>query len=247
MRFRPELILLMFFLTGCSVADLMNPPTSTPVSTATLPATFTPVDTPTSTKTSRPTPTATIIRIPTWDPSQPTFTPFDLPQILVDGNTITPIASLTLAAPGPGFLLVEYAPIKIYWGGCEPNKVSLRALVADPEEVFSVIIFVRVKDIEKEDYTPWTSGEVMLNRGQGEFTYNFIGSKIQGHDHYLRSWVYFQLVATNIEGEEVGRTRIYEKAFDMYPCPCLTPLTGCPVTTPKPPTNTPADSDESED
>lgn len=247
MRLQPVYLLLAILLTACSMAELMNPSTSTPASTATLPATFTPVDTPTSTKTSRPTPSATIVRIPTWDPSQPTFTPFDLPQILVDGNTITPAPSSTLAVPGPGFMLVEYAPIKIYWGGCEPNKVSIRALVEDPEEVFSVIIFVRVKDLLKEDYTPWTSGEVMLNRGQGEFTYNLIGSKIKGHDHYLRSWVYFQLVATNIEGEEIGRTRIYEKAFDMYPCPCLTPLTGCPATTPKPPTNTPVDSDESED
>ena len=240
MRLRPAYLLSMFFLTACSVTDLIDPPTSTPAFTATLPATFTPVDTPTSTKTSRPTATATINRIPTWDPSQPTFTPFDIPQILVDGNTITPVATPTMALPGPGFLLVEYAPLKIYWGGCEPNKVSLRAVVQDPEEVFSVILFMRVKDIEKEDYTPWTSGAVMLNRGQGEFTYNLIGSKIKGHDHYLRSWVYFQLVATNIEGQEIGRTRIYEKAFDMYPCPCLTPLTGCPVAT-KIPTQTPDD------
>lgn len=234
---RPTILILSILLAACSMADL-SPSTSTPISTSMLPATFTPVDTPTSTKTSKPTPSATIVRIPTWDPNQPTFTPFDLPQILVDGNTITPVASSTMAAPGPGFLTVEYAPIKIYWGGCEPNKVSIRAVVDDPEEVFSVIIFVRVKDIQEEDYTPWTSGEVMLNRGQGEFTYNLIGSKIKGHDHYLRSWVYFQLVATNIEGEEIGRTRVYEKAFDMYPCPCLTPLTGCPVETPKP-TKTP--------
>jgi hypothetical protein len=108
--------------------------------------------------------------------------------------------------------------------------VYIRTEVEDPDEVFSVIIFVRTKDIQEEDYTPWTSGAIMLNRGQGEFTYNMVGSEVYGHDHYLRSWVYFQLVATNIEGEEIGRTRVYEKAFDMYPCPCLTPLTGCPVT-----------------
>ena len=135
---------------------------------------------------------------------------------------------------GAGFIGLEYSPKKIYWGGCTPKSVSIRAEVEDPDEVFSVIIFVRVKDIQEEDSTPWTSGAIMLDRGQGEFTYNMIGSKIYGHDHYLRSWIYFQLVATNIEGEEIGRTRVYEKAVDMYPCPCLTPLTGCPIVTPKP-------------
>jgi hypothetical protein len=116
--------------------------------------------------------------------------------------------------------------------------VNITAEVEDPEEVFSVILFVRVKDFKEEDYTPWTSGEIMQDRGQGIFTRKLVGSKIKGHDHYLKSWVYFQLVATNIEGEEIGRTRVFEKAFDMYPCPCLTPLTGCPLFTPRP-TKTP--------
>jgi hypothetical protein len=98
---------------------------------------------------------------------------------------------------------------------------------------------MRVKDIKDEDYTPWTNGDVMLNRGQGVFTRTLVGTEIYGHNHYLRSWVYFQLVATNIEGEEIGRTNVYEKAFEMYPCPCLTPLKGCPINTPKPnPTST---------
>ncbi|MBE7435215.1 MAG: hypothetical protein HS100_14975 [Anaerolineales bacterium] len=230
-------LLCSVVLSACSMADLF-PSTSTPVPSVTPIITFTPIDTPTSTKTLKPTASATIVRIPTQDPNQPTFTPFALAQILVDGNTITPVATSTREVPGPGFLTVEYAPIKIYWGGCEPNHVNVRAVVEDPDQVFSVIIFVRVRDINKEDYTPWTSGEVMLNRGQGEFTYKLVGSKIYGHNHYLRSWVYFQLVATDIEGEEIGRTRVFEKAFDMYPCPCLTPLTGCPVATPRP-TKTP--------
>ncbi|NWF64175.1 MAG: hypothetical protein HXY38_07710 [Chloroflexi bacterium] len=224
-------VLAAFLLSACSMADLLVP-TSTPLPTKTAFITFTPADTPTSTNTPKPTASATIVRIPTQDPNLPTFTPFALPQIIIDGNTVTPAITSTRTAPGPGFFSVEYSPTKIYWGGCEPNQVNVRAEVEDPDEVFSVIIFTRVRDIEKEDYTPWTSGNIMLNRGQGEFTYNLIGSKIEGHNHYLRSWVYFQLVATNIKGEEIGRTRVFEKAFDMYPCPCLTPLTGCPIATP---------------
>ncbi len=223
---------LTLFLSSCSMPDLL-PVTNTPEPSATPSVTPTPADTPTSTNTPKPTPSATIVRLPTWDPSQPTFTPFVV-QIIVDGNTITPQATPTSSSPGAGFISVEYAPKKIYWGGCTPNSVAITAEVEDPDEVATVFLFVRVRDIEKEDYTPWTKGQVMLDRGQGVFTHTLIGSEIYGHDHYLRSWVYFQLVAINLEGEEVGRTKVYEKAFDMYPCPCLTPLTGCPIVTPKP-------------
>lgn len=188
-------------------------------------------ETPSSTNTPAPTASATIVRIPTQNFNLPTFTPFVLE---VNGNTVTPAPTPASLNPGAGFSSLTYSPSKIYWGGCTPNKVTIRTEVEDPDEVFSVIIFVRVKDFNKEDYTPWTSGNIMQDRGQGEFTYELVGSEIKGHNHYLRSWVYFQLVATNNKGEEIGRTKIYEKAFDMYPCPCLTPLTGCPINTPKP-------------
>jgi hypothetical protein len=222
-------LVLTSFLSSCSMADLL-PATSTPEPSATPSATLTPVDTPTNTNTPKPTPSATIVRLPTWDPFQPTSTPFVV-QILVDGNTITAPPSPTSSNPGAGFISVNYTPKKIYWGGCTPNSVAITAEVEDPDEVATVFLFVR--DFKEEDYTPWTKGQVMLDRGQGIFTHTLIGSEIFGHDHYLRSWVYFQLVAINLEGEEVGRTKVYEKAFDMYPCPCLTPLTGCPIVTPR--------------
>ena len=218
---------LVLILSACSSLAGVPEPTFTPS------ATLTPTGTPAHTRTPLPTPSATIVRIPTQDFTLPTYTPFVLK---VDGSTITPAITPTLSKPGPGFVSLDYSPRKIYWGGCKPNSVSIKVEVEDPEEVFSVIIFVRVRDYKDEDYTPWTSGDVMLNRGQGVFTHVLVGSKIRGHDHYLRSWVYFQMVATNIKGEEIGRTRVFEKAFEMYPCPCLTPLTGCPITTPRPTT-----------
>ncbi|MBK6791285.1 MAG: hypothetical protein IPG80_01800 [Anaerolineales bacterium] len=221
------------FVVLCLILSACLPAAETPEPTPTRTVTLTPIDTPTNTFTPTPRPSATIVRISTQDLNQPTFTPF---VIYVDGKTITPFRTPTSSSPGAGFLSITYSPKKIYWGGCTPNFVSITARVEDPEEVFSVLIFTRVKDIKDEDYTPWTNGNVMLDRGQGEFTHKIIGSELDGHDHYLRSWVYFQLVATNIEGEEIGRSKIFEKAFEMYPCPCLTPLKGCPVTTPKPKT-----------
>ena len=48
------------------------------------------------------------------------------------------------------------------------------------------------------------------------------------------SWVNMQLVATDDEGKEIGRTRIYTELVAMSPCMCLEPLKGCPIVTPKP-------------
>lgn len=222
-------ISLVLLISACTMTDFSSP--GTPEMTSTPEATYTPIDTPTNTETPTPLPSATIVRIATWDPNQPTVTPF---TILIDGKTATPFYTATLSRPGAGFASVTYSPKKIFWGGCTPNSVTIKAEVEDVDEVFSVVYFLRVKDFKDEDYTPWTNGDVMLNRGQGVFTTTLVGSKIYGHDHYSRSWVYFQLVATNIKGEEIGRTRIYEKAFDMAPCPCLTPLKGCPIATPRP-------------
>jgi len=225
MRTKLFLVILVVFFSACSTGLDEPELTSTPAFT------FTPVDTATSTETPLPLPTATVIRLPTQDFNKATFTPF---VMMVDGNTVTPMPSPTSSKPGVGFFSLTYGPKKIYWGSCTPNSVTISATVDDPDEVFSVLLFYRVKDFKDEDYTPWNTGVVMLDRGQGVFTHSMVGSKIDGHDHYLRSWVYFQLVATNLKGEEIGRTRLYDKAFEMYPCPCLTPLTGCPIIPPRP-------------
>jgi hypothetical protein len=219
------LVLMVLFFTACSAEAGQTQPTPTPDFSPT------PSEIPTSTETPLPTATATIIRLPTQDFNQPSSTPFIM---MVDGNTVTPMPSPTSSKPGIGFFSLTYSPKKIYWGACQPNSVTISATVDDPDEVFSVLLFYRVKDYEEEDYTPWNTGVVMLDRGQGVFTHTMVGSKIDGHNHYLKSWVYFQLIATNLKGEEIGRTRIYDKAFEMYPCPCLTPQKGCPPGGPKP-------------
>lgn len=226
MRIRNILVALAFLLQACSMNDFL-PSTRTPEATATPFITLTPIDTPTQSRTPKPTPSATIVKIPTQDPNQPTFTPFALPPIIIDGQTATPIFTPTPSRPGPGFFSVTIAPPRIYWGGCTPNKSTVITVVEDPDEVFSVLMFVRVKDLHEEDYTPWSKGIVMFDLEDGSFTHTLVGSQIHGHNHYKDSVVQFQLVATNLAGEVIGRTKIYENAVVMSPCMCLEPLKGC--------------------
>ena len=216
---------VLLFLQSCALAPATNPPEPT----STIFITYTPIDTPTETFTPVPSATATIIRIPTQDPNA-TFAP--VPIFIGSVTATLPIFETpTSSRPGPGFVDVKFTPNHIYWGGCEANQAVITAEVEDPDNVNGVIIFMRVKSATDEDYTPWTSGNIMYNNRDGSFTYIAVGSEIEGHNHYKKGFVYFQMVAVDDDGEEVGRTKIYENAFSISPCPCLTPITGCPLPT----------------
>jgi hypothetical protein len=215
------LILLALLIQACSPGAAL--PTSTATMTPSPNATVTPSLTPSITV------SPTIVRIPTQNFFQPEATPFQF-QLFVGSVTATPFSVAGTARPGAGFTSVTISEKKVYWGGCKYNSTTITTEIDDPEEVFSVIIFTRVMDAENEDdFTPWTSGNVLFNNGDGTFTVKLRGSEIQGHNHYKKSWVLFQLVATNIKGEEVGRTKTYQE-IQLSPCMCLDPSTGCPPT-----------------
>jgi len=224
MRRLSTVILLSILLQACSFpfADALFPPTNTPAPSST------PTLTPTSTRTPRPTitptftPSPTIVHISTQDPDLPTATFVPIP-VFIGAETATPfvfgtITAPTISNPGPGFVSVTVSPNKIYWGICKTNRTTITAVVEDRDEVLSVVIFVRAKSVKEEDYTPWTTGDVMAGHGDGSYTYVLRGSNVEGHNHYRDSWVHFQLVATNVDGEEVGRTQIYIESIHLSPC-----------------------------
>ena len=222
------LMMVLIFLQACS-----GIPVQAPEAEETSTVIFTPSITATITVTPSITPSPTIVHFPTQDPNFPTATFVPIP-IIAGINTITPVPTATSSLPGPGFLSVDISESKIFWGSCKPNRSKVTAKVLDPDEVVSVVIFVQVKSAKEEDYTPWTTGDVMFNYRDGTFSYNLRANEIEGHNHYKNSWVRLQLVATNNKGEEVGRTKIYTEAAAMSPCMCLEPLKGCPIVTPKP-------------
>jgi hypothetical protein len=228
------MMVLAIVLQACSGIPFQNvffQPTETPAASGTPTVTFTPSITPTATNTPTITPSATVVHFPTADPNQPTVTFAPIP-IFVGDNTITPVPNVTTFRPGPGFLSVDISEGKIFWGNCRPNKSKITTRVENPDEVISVVIFVQVKSAKIEDYTPWTTGDVMFNYQDGTFSYNLQANEIDGHNHYKNSWVRFQLVATDIKGKEVGRTKIYTEVVAMSPCMCYEPLKGCPIETP---------------
>jgi hypothetical protein len=164
----------------------------------------------------------TIVRIPTQDPDQPTSTVPFIPIIIEGGVTGTPLPPVNLTPtsfrPGVGFLSISISENKIFWGSCKHNKTTIKAVVEDAREAFSVVIFTRVRSAKRDDSTPWTTGNVMSDRGDGTYVYVMRGSDVEGHNHYKEAWIVFQLVITNIEGKEVGRSRIYDHSIALSPC-----------------------------
>lgn len=230
-------LLLTILLQSCSGIPFLGGPTNTPSPTATATVSSTPTITRTPTITPSITPSATIVHFPTQDPDLPTATFVPIP-IFIGINTATPVSSPTPVKPGAGFESVLVSENRIFWGSCTPNKTKITAKVEDPEAVISVVIFMQVKSAKKEDYTPWTSGNVMYRFKDDTYTYIMRANDVEGHNHYRDSWVRYQLVATDKNGEEIGRTRIYTQSIQMAPCMCYEPLKGCPVETPRP-TRTP--------
>lgn len=223
------IIVVILFLQACSSL----PSGSADVTQTPLPS-FAPFKTATASITPTITPSPTIVRFPTQDPNLQTETPAPI-VFFTAVNTITPVPTMTSSLPGPGFQSVTVSESKIFWGSCVPRISKVTAQVSEPDKVFSVVIFVQVKSAKEEDYTPWTTGDVMFNNGDGNFSYKLQANEIEGHNHYKNSWVRFQLVATDKLGGEIGRTRIYAENVALSPCMCLEPLKGCPILTPTKP------------
>ena len=219
------LILVIVFLQACSAFPFQEAaqPVNTVAVTKTKTVTFTPSVTPTASITPTITPSPTIVHIPTQDPNLPTST-FAPISIFIGSETATPIPPLgvipsaTVFSPGQGFLSVEISDSKIFWGSCKPNRSKVVAKVEDQKHVAGVVIFVQLKSFFKEDYTPWSTGDIMFDNRDGTFTYTLKGNEIEGHNHYLSSWVRFQLVAVDAVGKEIGRTMIYLESIVLSPC-----------------------------
>lgn len=219
------IMVLTIILQACAAFPLQGrtQPTATMAATETATVTFTPSTTPTVTITPTITASPTIMHFPTQDPNLPTAT-FAPVAIFIGSETATPVPSPgaiptgTVFSPGTGFVSVDISESRIFWGSCKPNKSKVTAEVEDFKEVASVIIFVQLKSALKDDYTPWSTGDVMFNYRNGTFSYMLQANEIEGHNHYRISWVRFQLVATNEAGKEIGRTMIFTEPVSLSPC-----------------------------
>lgn len=181
-----------------------------------------PTEPPTQTSLPANTPTVAIT------PATPTFTttptmiglmppavnlPISTPDLSIPLGTGTPVLSQY-----GGFIAVYLSNNLIYWGICSPSETIITATVEDPKLVYSVILFVRLKDKKYDDETEW-KGMAMDKEDGGHFTYKLKYKNIDDYGHFFHAWVLYQLVATNKNGDVVGRTPVAENRLSLEACP----------------------------
>ena len=206
-----QLALLMMFLLACSLGGL------TPFGR------IAPVDTPTESMTLTPTPTSTptITLTPRNTPTRITDFLSQTPQIIIFPwlKTATPLPTASPSTPGDGFEAITISDNQIYWGICDkPRRTKMTVYMNDPEEVFRVYLFFRLKHFKKEDVTEWV-GTVTDRKSTGTFTYELKANNVPGRKNYSKAWIQYQFVSVDEDEKILGRTFIYEKNILIQPCP----------------------------
>jgi hypothetical protein len=180
------------------------PPTNTATSNVTPSFTFTPTfigGRPTSTLTKTPTPSSTFVLV-----TLPTGT-------LEPG--VVPTATRA-GLEGSGFESVEFTETEFHWGACDPNKTTMTVEVTNPNQVLSVVVFVRFKNKSSGSLSGWDDGTAMEDDGGGAFTFIFDGNQM---GIFSNSWVVYQLVGTDSSGSNVARSPVIADELSLSPCP----------------------------
>ncbi len=208
---------LIVLACSFSISDLLPAPTpGTPLPTGSPTVSSTPSKTPTITPTL---PTPTFTDTPTLISSGPTPTASGTPT---PTNSLAPLVTQSSATPtglNVGFASVLISTTHIYWGVCDPSQVTFTAQVTDPATVFNVVLFVRLKDSKSDDTTDWNMGIAMNDKGNGTFTYTLKAKSIDGYSLYSSAWVLYQLVSTDKQNNNMGRTQVYSQSLLLSPCP----------------------------
>lgn len=211
-------ILIGSLVSSCSM--LGSGPTPTPAPTSTYTRTAVPSATPTvPTPTFTNTPTLIVFAktdTPTAE-SLPTLAP-DIVTFPVSRETVTPAPSMK------GFISILVSGKEFYKGKkCAPASVNFTVQVSEPWRSAYVVLFVRFKSKRTGVTSEWTSIK-MENKGAGTFTHDLTSVEMIGDTSFTNPWVEYQLVTTQANTRELGRTDIFSERLSLLEChPELTP------------------------
>jgi hypothetical protein len=223
-------LICTILLSACSMTvneflGITPTPTVPPPPTQTNIPTDTPIFTPTV-----PTPTFTLT--PTLvgqktKTSTPEFTPTELilsPVPLTVLPSQTPVIFL-LQTPIPGFLKILVSDAEFYKRKeCLPLSVKFTVQVDKPSNVAFVVLFVRFKSKVSGVTSKWTSIP-MQSVGVGTYEYVLSASDMKAVDSFENAWVEYQIVSTDANIMQVGKTDIFSERLALLNCvPSPTPV-----------------------
>jgi len=76
---------------------------------------------------------------------------------------------------------------------------------------------VRFKSSQSGATSDWTS-ITMQNIGVGTFSHDLIPSEMKAVDSFENAWVQYQLVATDVNSNKVGKTGIFDERLTLLEC-----------------------------
>jgi len=142
-----------------------------------------------------------------------TTDPLALPpdQATVEATSAAPVvdaATATLAADP--LTQISISTDQIYYGGdCSPKDVTFEVTVSQPEKVYSVLLFVRLRNQKSGVQSVWNTGLAMHPSGGGRYDYKLRAVNVPSYKEYDPAWLQYQFVLTNTQGDVIGRTQIF--------------------------------------
>jgi hypothetical protein len=115
---------------------------------------------------------------------------------------------------------VKYDKNKFYYGGggCGSREITISAKVTKPEDVFSVVIFIRFFDNEGAGTSKWDAGHAMSKKSDGSYSITLASNKITNYNMYEFTAMNYQLVATDKNRNNLARTEVF-KDIQLNVCP----------------------------
>ncbi|MCX6079663.1 MAG: hypothetical protein NTW32_09050 [Chloroflexi bacterium] len=125
----------------------------------------------------------------------PSFTP--------EPNTLTPTATLE------ALLSAVTLSTQVISSVCDPKVVRFEATSAR-QDVFSVVLFYRLRYKASGEQTAWNAGLVMKPLA-GVFVYDLQAVNIKEFNKFKETaaWLQYQLVATDRQGNILGRSQVF--------------------------------------
>jgi hypothetical protein len=224
---------LIFAVAGmtvmaCSTSDLL-PATPTLFVPASLPTETVAATLAVATETASFTPTPTVLSatdtpVVAAETSTPAVT--DTPAMPSASATLTGTVQVTgTAVPQPTpqgnvFQMVTISSNQMVWGtSCTTTPVTFLVQIANGLQVTQVLLFTRLQSPNGEVSTAWNSALDMHDDGLGTFSYELSLKTIKYYQQFNQAFIEYQLVASNNQQQEVGRTQVYAHTLTLMRCP----------------------------
>ncbi|MDX9993476.1 MAG: hypothetical protein RBS68_15650 [Anaerolineales bacterium] len=138
-----------------------------------------------------------------------------LPPTLAPGSpqaaSSTPtldVATATLSADPLSEIKISTG--QIYYGGdCSPKEVTFTVSASQPEKIYSVLLFVRLRNQKSGATSAWNTGLAMRPLGSGRFEYKLRAANVPSYKEYDPAWLQYQFVLTDTRGEVVARSQVF--------------------------------------